>query len=660
VVNGARNRALTYALLSAFSSEGGDYLDAFWPFLLRVFPSRGRISCHSLQDHLATEFELKVPINVIRVIAERARSNGLLETGSRQGTYGLTDAGLGELDDLETTREVERRLNALLDDAHDYLEAHGEVLTRERIRNLFLSYIDEHNTELFDLLNGNPETDWSSPDSSVAIERLFVKYMLEVEARSPDHYRTLQDILLGSVVRCSMSLDGLLEMEKGGAALSGVAVYFDTNYLVGLLDLGFSDIGVPAKELYDLLVQEGASIRVFSFTLDELRRLLVDYIRQRDFYVPGVRVNDVYSSLRIKGWTDVKTREYIANLETTIEDLGIIIDDKPDIDLDSYMPHDTTVVEVVHTYKPYQNETGRAHDVAAIEMIRKARTRRPSRLSLAEALFVSCDVKLSRASYIGLGHKKGGTIAEVIQDRLLTSIIWLRSPTSKPPLSTVVASLSRNLFVKKRVWQKFVAVLAEIGCTDGIDTTLVATLLYHGYLERVLETVPENKANDLDKESVLEMIDQAAQQHDLEELKAEDEEKELAAAELKAAIRETETRASDRFTQVLATPRQRLHQRCARRIQVLYALLGVVFLAAIVSLAFAIWTGLSKTKLEDAYAFLIAVILGLLALTGIPKFLAKEANHLKSIFTGWCFRRQLRLLGLPDYTAQAGDAEDSL
>ena len=645
--NDIRNRAYVYALLTAFGEEGGDYLDAFWPFALRVFPSKGRISCYSIRQELESKFDLRTPINAIQLIVQRARRKGFAEWGQRRGTFCLTLSGREYLDALETDRDVDRRVNAILTDMRLFLEQHGTSHTNEEVRDLLLAFIDRHNTDLISLASpGTSVIPRESPYSKE--ERLFVTYLKEVETRAPEHYTTVRDILLGSVIQRIFALESLLDpLNPSSTTLKKCTVYLDTSYLVDVLQLGFSESTEPALELFALLRAEGTTIRVFSFTVDELARLLVDYIRYRNSYVPSIRVQDIFSSLRIKGWSVSKTREYIANLERSIEKLGIEIEAMPDVDLDSYEPENPAVRDAVIRHKPQQARPNMNHDVAAIETIRRSRSRRPTRLADTKAIFLSSDAKLSRASYEDLGHKDSGTVSEVIHDRLLTSVLWLKAPSIKPSLSTVIASLSRDLFVKRRVWQRFIEVLASLEEAEEVDTSVVATLFYHGFLQGALETIREEEADLLDRQMVIKLIEKAEHESRVRQQQLDTRQRKEFEEELNAALARKEEEIDERWARRLEEPKRRIRNRCRKHAGFCLIALETTIGFGVLALAFLLWKLLQTTPMGDLYVLLATVAFGLLALSPVPWFVHSKHGRLKTSVTNRLYRRELRRIPIP-------------
>lgn len=201
----------------------------------------------------------------------------------------------------------------------------------------------------------------------------------------------------------------------------------------------------------------------------------------------------------------------VERIEDLIDEAGIGIASSPDIDLDQYRPADQRISIIVRRYKNVSPRTLR-HDIAAIESIRELREGQKARkLQDSKALFLSSDVRLSRASFDGLGHKRRGTVAEVVHDGTLASILWLRSPSASPLLRAIVAAHSKNLFVDRRVWARFLEVVQSLKEQGEVHDEDLADLLYRDYVSTVLVDIDANNVNQVNEQFILQEVEKARQ-----------------------------------------------------------------------------------------------------------------------------------------------------
>src|SRR5690348_4776312 len=121
-------RALhTYSLVKALYDQGRDYIDAFWPFLLQVMPRDGKaLAAAPAADRIREQFGLTVPVHTVQTLAERAKRH-LGYLSRENNAYSLTREGVEYLAKMETPRQVERRIEALLNHAVAALSKKNEL-----------------------------------------------------------------------------------------------------------------------------------------------------------------------------------------------------------------------------------------------------------------------------------------------------------------------------------------------------------------------------------------------------------------------------------------------------------------------------------------------------------------------------------------------------
>jgi len=642
-----------YALLAALCEEGQDYLDAFWPFAIQVFPPSGRISTASVQQKLSTERKISAPIHVLELVLRRARRKGYVERGSKPNTYKLTPGGLNYLDTLEAPAEVERRMNALAVDAQAFLEDRGAAFTSEQVLTLLVHIFEQHNEALMEFVSASrPETEYGETiQASKAQERLLIEYIQQVERQSPSIYRTLQDMLLGSVIcKILYSEDPSTVTRMATKKFKRCQAFLDTNLAVAVLGLGFSEFTDPAAELLQLMQAAGFRTKVFSFTVTELVILLSNYIRSLHWYSPAIRVNDLYSSLRIKGWTATRTKEFISNIEAHLESKGIEIEATAEVSLEDYVPKDKRINAVLQRYKPDQGIVSRNHDIAAIECIKVLRRRPIRKLENAQAIFLTSDGHLSKANFDKMGHRENRTVCEVIQDRLLTSILWLKAPSTKPSLKTIIATLSRDLFIKKRVWTRFYNILVQLRSEDKLKDKEIVTLFYQDYITGVLENIEEDQAEVITERFVLDEVVEAVKVKDEVSKKEQEEKQEELSRLLEQQLRKKEEEVDQKWIDALEESKRALMTYAAGRASCYARLIAGFLVICMLGISSIIWL------LAQELSTLLALLIAILALLPVGGGLTLAWRRLRATFERWAAKnilsKEMRKTRLPNVQQQ--------
>ncbi|MHA1972681.1 MAG: hypothetical protein ACTSW1_06805 [Candidatus Hodarchaeales archaeon] len=497
----------TYTMAKTFYEQKKDYLDTFSPFLLQVLPAdRNSIGLFDIQTKIKEKLGLFIPEHSLKSIITRTKKKGYIQ--ERKWQVAIDEKGLNYLERLEPERDVNRRINQLLENIKVYLNEQG--LSHEAIYEILLSFINKNTEVLIEFFNpsGNYQLDINRKKLSEYGKKL-MQYFKVAEQQQPAAYSTLQDLVYGSVISASVASSNIAEINK---KFRKVKIYLDSNFIFSLFDFHFPEANKPAKELFNLLRAHKFKISVFDITINEIVRVLSNYATEQYMYVPGIRVNSIYSNLKSRGWTIEDVRVFIQEIEQRMWELGIAIETSG-IDLVTYKPKSEQIERIIQVqYKPlesYQTEQARYHDLAIIQKIKELRRTPKREIEKSEAIFLTSDMKLSKFDYIEFGHKENKTVCEVISDRLLTNILWLKDPTvlKEIPLISLIAIHSHELFIDRRIWIRFYRNLRKLKEEGHIQDRDVSMLFYHNYIEQVLLKLDENDLEKITPKLILEEID---------------------------------------------------------------------------------------------------------------------------------------------------------
>lgn len=425
----------TYALIKALYDEGEDYVDSFWPILVKTIPSNQSVTCSFVQRKLRESCDLEAPVHVVEVILTRAEGRGYLRHWTERPTgitkYRLTSAGVDYSGKLETDKEVERRINALLEDMRQFFEGKGVSLDLDKIRESLLYFVHKNIDFLAECIAPSKTLTKLTPPEFLGFDKYLLEYIESAKRQKPDDYKTLENLVFGSIISVLLLANEPEEITKiRNEPFSHCQVFLDTNFVFSVLGLHRDVFNKPAGELFDLLKKHNFDLKAFGFTVDEICRVINSYPEESHRYPASVGVDTIYSSLKAKGWSNTDARQFIINIEQILQEKGIAIEWFKDIDLGKYTP-DEELEDVIRRYKPNQNSFHRNHDLAAIAKIKELRKKTIRRIEDSGVLFLTSDIGLHKFDFIEEGHKQNATICETILDRLMTNILWLKNPNTK-------------------------------------------------------------------------------------------------------------------------------------------------------------------------------------------------------------------------------------
>ena len=640
-------RVYTYTLIRSLYDQGEDYIDSFWPFTIKVLPTDKKFAdLNDIQKNIEKSFDLEIPLYTLGAILNRAKRKNYVE--QKETRYRLTQDGLQYLDSFETDTEVERRLSALFDDIRQFLSEWLDTPTSvDQIREALLSLLQK---------NIEPLTEFFKP-SSASVQPLvsikattgfkenLIKYLEAAEDRKPEHYKTLQDMFCGAIISTVLGSEDASRMtEIRTKKLKHCQVFLDANFTFSVLGLHTPEFNEPAKELFKLLKKERRfELKVFNFTVNEICKVINRYPEEQHLYPTTLMVDSIYSSLKRRGWTKADAKEFIANIENALSKLEIQVELVNEIDFKNYNSSMSELRSLMagDKYKPGQGTFSQSHDLAAIEKIRQLRGHSVRNIETSKAIFLTSDRRLGKFNFMEMGHRENGTVCEVILDSLLTNILWLKDPSAKISLKSMIAAYSRNLFVKRIVWERFYEILRKVKQEQNVSDEAISMLFYHNYMEGSLREFDETQVDEITPEFVLQEIEQAAK---LKEEESEKKEREFI-QQLDEKISEKEQQNNQKWLENVQEIKNNLREAAEKSATQRSFICASLLTLLLLGMMYGIYLGFREWGMHDVLPWLIPLLIGSGGISRIWSKLRKifKAKSLNSIYL-----KKLREAGLEE------------
>jgi len=502
-------------MIRTFYDKGQDYIDSFWPLVIKFINSSFVSSIGDIQTKIKKEYDLDIPQHSLSIILTRAKGKDYVTQDEK--LYKLTEQGVEFLKKLESESEVNERITKLIKSAKEYLEKkYKKQFTDDNIINLFGGFVEEHINYFEQFVNKNDAGQQLTNNILADLKKYeigLLEYLEEVYRNNPNISKTVQDIVCGSIISSVLSSKNLSETTK---KFETTIIYFDTNIILSLLEFRYDEENKPVKELFELMLKEKRfKFKVFDFTIIEIINVLKNYFNEQYLYSPDIKVASLYSSLKSKGWSPSKVRTFVMEINEHLYAKGIDVENT-NIKIDEYEPKHSDKSNLIK-YKPEQGSFGQNHDLAAIDRIIDIREKTIRRLEYAKALFLTSDVKLSKYDFKEMGHDAKETICEVMLDRLLTNVLWLKNPSilKDIPLSSIIAMHSKHLFINESIWKHFYEIIRLLKNKNEINEEEISILIYDSQVQNNLRTIDLDKIDTINKEWLMENIKEAKKKYDL-------------------------------------------------------------------------------------------------------------------------------------------------
>ena len=212
-------------------------------------------------------------------------------------------------------------------------------------------------------------------EKDYTIEAQFIEYFKQF----PTIYDLIKKIYLGSILASYIEY-------KTVDIKTDVEILFDTNFILGLLDLNTPESTHTCRKLIEITLQQGYKLKVLQDTINETTGLLkakADYF-DSSFLQHRVYPEDIYNACERRGFNKADLERIADNLEKDINSYGITII----YDTKKYQNIAKNSKEFQTLLKYRNNPMAALHDAIAIHYVRLKRKgkQRNSRMLIAGLL----------------------------------------------------------------------------------------------------------------------------------------------------------------------------------------------------------------------------------------------------------------------------------
>ncbi len=270
-------------------------------------------------------------------------------------------------------------------------------------------------------------------------EAQFVDFFKKI----PPIYERIKSIYLGSIIA------GYIEYDSHEAT-SEIELLFDTNFIIGLLDLNTPESTHTCRTLLKIAKEQKFTLRVLQATLEESKNLLEVKAKYFDksFLQKKVNPEDVYNACERRKLKKVDLERISDNLEETVTEMGINVIYQMD-----KLKGEAKFTDEYKLFEKIRNTKSAAmHDAVAILHVKKKRGKRIREFEKVNSWFVNNSANVDGNNFFSDGEFQPETIKA---DDLL-NILWL----SNPQVNKAIKSED----------------LSEIGLTSSISMTLGTNL----------------------------------------------------------------------------------------------------------------------------------------------------------------------------------------
>ncbi len=435
-----------------------------WILYALYFKNREVASTTQLQEDIKEIFGIDIHPAVIKRLLRKLAKKGYLSPNSK----GILKVQKNKMKEQnfksieKARRDFERMLNKLVSYFVEYVEKRFQDpdFSEENAKNLLSQYLEAKGISILKhILEGKALPRPPANRKYSYYTASFLKHVLEKE---PELTTYLEKFIKGSLLYAYLYYSAPTSQK-----FTKLDIYLDTPVVLGLLGYKGESIQKYTKELIRLLKEEGATLKVFVATINEVERVLMackSALVVSDIPSIGLKYDVLQEFIKRKA-TPAHVQREIENLRIKLEQIGIKIEKFPPHEL-SLSIDESKFEEILDNAVHYQNREALIHDVSCVSAIYRLRRGISSvTLENAQAIFLTTNSKLVQASYKWwrkVEKKKG--IPPVVLGEVIAAIAWVKQPLKAPnlPKLAVIADCYEMLNPPDTLWSKYIQAVEEL------------------------------------------------------------------------------------------------------------------------------------------------------------------------------------------------------
>lgn len=427
----------TAMLTAIFEKTKKSNIDLIAPFVLFIISKNEYgVTEEKIITQMEDEFSfLDFPRAVLKIIINKLKKEKKIELKNKK--YLLLGNAKKEIDlfndrHLNASRETKELIDALW----NYLKNYTTIKTNyNNVKIAFGAFLDKNGYIIYN--NFNPQN--LKVKNNDRLQFFIAKFIENQYNNQTKEFKLLiniiEGLLLANVIYLQVTPDNTTNLNK-------LNCYFDTPFLLRILGFKEKEDNESAVELIDLLKKQGATIKCFTHSFNEVQSILRNYIDNREIGI--INPTKTLESLDIEEYNITELNELYMNLEDIFKEKGILIEDKPKYEKIKYNKSkyedqidEKKLKEII--IDRYNNKDIKDiivdNDIDSISAIMRLREgKKIQKFEDCNAIFVTSNHDLRTATKQLLKINERIEISPVISDVDLTAIMWLRSLKDNPTL----------------------------------------------------------------------------------------------------------------------------------------------------------------------------------------------------------------------------------
>lgn len=396
-------------------------------------------------------------------------------------TYIPVSKTLQELKVEATRKRIVEQHEATTRNLVEFCKAKYNIAwTQDEAEGALLTYLKAHDLDI--LLAATEGTPIPSIARAVPNAKFLVNaFARHVHENNAEVFAYLRTIVEGHLLANALVFPDVSAVTR---KFRRTKVFLDTRVILNALGYNGAAYQAPAKDMLEILYEEGVQLWCFRHTFDEVCGILNALARSFHRKDAADASHTIARVFHARGHSESDVLLAIATLEKDLARLRIKVEERPPY-VAEYQIDESELDGLLQDTIHYVSDQARVRDVESLSAI--YRLRKGGQYPIIEechALFVTTNALVVRVSGKFFNSYQSADSAPVcISDHHLTTILWLKKPMAVPdlPFKQIIADSYAAVEPSEEMWRKFLVELAKL--QERGDITAEEYFLFRSAIE---------------------------------------------------------------------------------------------------------------------------------------------------------------------------------
>ena len=413
---------ISTAMLSAiFEESRKDSISLLIPFVTKIISEENTADESIIVEKMERIYSFNnFPHAIVKVIIKRMKKKEIIK--QENGKYIFLKDMTNNIKEFDTRHEnSKKQIDEIIKNLMEYIKKNSSIrLSYMECRNSFAKFLDENGYLLYEDIESSNRINKNIDSITYHIGRFICEHKEKKDVLYDYLINVIEGALLANALYVNIDNDNHADLKK-------LNCFFDTPFMLRILEFKLPEENNSALELFNLLKKLNVKIKCFKHNYEEIENILEEFIRNY-----GKISEKTLENLILKNYSKTSVQNLLNSLDTLFSNLGIEVVDVPEYNKSIYahiIDEQKLAENLLRVYKDKKNSIKKIeNDVKSISAIMRLREGKEFRkLEDCNAIFVTTNKYIRNETNKLLNMNSTFKISPVISDIDLTAIVWLKS-----------------------------------------------------------------------------------------------------------------------------------------------------------------------------------------------------------------------------------------